>query len=119
MTDSGLFKHPLSNLGVVYVEMQTGDRATNLQKAIANLEAALRVMTKKDFPVEWARIQSNLGWVYFRLPDGNREENLKIAKTCCEAALSVYTENDFPNEYRKADAILTRVNQELRKLTSE
>jgi tetratricopeptide (TPR) repeat protein len=96
--------------------LPTGDRAANLQKASALYEAALRVSTEKDFPLNWAIIQANLGNAYAQLPTGERAANLKNAKACFEAALRVYTENRFPNDimWRLAD-----IERQLRSLTSQ
>ncbi len=85
-----------NNLGNAYWNLPTGDRAENLKKAIACFEAALRVRTERDFPVDWAMTQINLGNAYGHLPTGDRAENVKKAVACYEAALRVYTEREFP-----------------------
>jgi tetratricopeptide (TPR) repeat protein len=85
-----------NNLGAAYSNLPTGDRTANLQKTITALQAAFRVSTEKDFPVDWATIQNNLGEAYRDLPIGDRTANLQKAITAYEAALRVYTEKDFP-----------------------
>ena len=85
-----------NNLGVAYSDLPTGDRAANLQKAIAAYEAALQVRTEKDFPVDWTTTQINLGSAYWGLPTGDRAANVRKAIAAYEAALRVYTEKDFP-----------------------
>jgi hypothetical protein len=68
-------------------------------KAIACYQAALRVRTERDFPVDWAITQSDLGGAYGGLPTGDRGGNLAMAIICCEAALRVITERDFPVDW--------------------
>jgi hypothetical protein len=51
-----------NNLGIAYWSLPTGDRAENLKLAIAAYQAALRVRTEKDFPVDWAMPQIFFGW---------------------------------------------------------
>jgi tetratricopeptide (TPR) repeat protein len=67
--------------------------------AIGHYEAALRVYTEPDFPVDWAMTQNNLGVAYRNLPTGDRGENLAKAIACYEAALRVRTEADFPVDW--------------------
>jgi len=84
------------NLGNAYQTLPTGDLGENLRKAIECCQAALRVLTERDFSVDWAGVQNNLGIVYANLPTGDRSENLREAIQYYEAALRVYTERDFP-----------------------
>ncbi len=87
------------HLGNAYGQLPTGDQSENLKKAIACYEAALRVYTEQEFPVQWAMTQNNLGNAYAGLPTGEREVNLKKAIACYEAALRVYTEQEFPVQW--------------------
>jgi len=110
------------NLGAAYAAyaaLPDADQAENLQKAIAAYEAALRVNTKKDFPVAWAQTQNNLGAAYADLPTRDRAANLKSAKACFKAALRVYTEKGFPIDHRAASAKLADVERQLSSLTSK
>jgi len=86
-------------LGVAYWNLSTGDWGENRKKASACFQAALRVFTEKEFPVDWAKAQNNLGNYYLNLPTGDHGENLKKGIACYEAALRVYTENDFPVDW--------------------
>jgi len=86
-----------NNLGVAYSDLATGDRGENLVKATACYEAALRVWTERDFPVDWAMTQNNLGIVYSKI--GDSTENGANAIACYEAALRVYNELDFPVDW--------------------
>ena len=107
-----------NNLANAYALLPIGDRAANLQKAVAAYEAALRVSTEKDFPVDWAQTQNNLGIAYAQLPTGDRATNMQKAKAYFESALTVFTENGFPNEHRRAAASLADVEQQLGSLSS-
>src|SRR5438105_10801216 len=79
-----------NNLGIAYWNLPTGDRAANLTQAIACYEAALRVRTERDFPVDWAQTQNNLGLAYRNLPTGDRAANLTQAIAYYEAAVRGY-----------------------------
>jgi tetratricopeptide (TPR) repeat protein len=93
-----------NNLGGAYGLLPTGDRTANLQKAIAALEAALRVKTERDYPDAWAIIQNNLGNAYADLPARDRAANLQKAIGAYEAALRVRTEKDFPATWAETHA---------------
>ncbi|HAX85256.1 MAG TPA: tetratricopeptide repeat-containing protein, partial [Cyanobacteria bacterium UBA11370] len=42
------------NLGIAYYDRLIGDKADNLEMAIASYKAALEVRTRKAFPQDWA-----------------------------------------------------------------
>ena len=88
-----------NNLGNAYSNLPTGDRGENLKRAIGCYEAALRVYTERNLPVQWAGMHNNLGNAYGELPTGDRGENLKRAIGCYEAALRMYTERNFPLDW--------------------
>jgi tetratricopeptide (TPR) repeat protein len=90
-----------NNLGNAYIDLPTGDRGENLERAIASYGAALRVYTERDFPQRWAGIQNNLGVGYRDLPTGDRGDNLKRAIAYFESALRVHTERDFPRDWAR------------------
>ena len=102
-----------NNLGIAYRNLPTGDRGENLKKAIACYEAALRVYTESDFPVDWAMTQNNLGNAYQNLPTGDRGENLKKTIACYEAALRIRTEHDFPAQWATTQNNLGNAYQDL------
>jgi tetratricopeptide (TPR) repeat protein len=83
-------------LGNLFAELPYANRSDNLKRAIRHYEAALRIYTEQNFPVEWAKVQHNLGTAYWRLPTGDRGANLQQAIAHFEAALRVCTERDFP-----------------------
>jgi len=53
-----------SNLGAIYSDRIRGERAENLERAIAALEDALTVFTREASPWDWARVQNVLGVTY-------------------------------------------------------
>ncbi len=90
----------LNSLAVELGRATLGDRAANIQRAIACYEAALRVYTEEAFPQQWAMTQNNLAIAYRNIPGGDRAANIQRAIACYEAALRVYTEEAFPREYK-------------------
>ena len=76
-----------------------GDRAANLQKAIACYEQALRVFTPEAAPLDYAMTQNDLGNAYADLPVGDRAANLRQAIACYEQALRVLTPEAAPRDY--------------------
>ena len=90
-----------SILGNAYRNLLTGDRAHNLQQAIACYKAALRVFTEDNFIQEYAMTQNNLGNAYSELPVGDPDTNLQYAIDCYEATLRVFTEAEFPQDWPK------------------
>ena len=68
-----------NNLGAAYSERIRGERAANLEAAIAAYEAALEVRTRAAFPEQWARTQNNLGNAYADRIRGERAANLEAA----------------------------------------
>lgn len=77
-----------SNL-IVYFTL--GDRAANLEIAIAGYETALRVYTRETFREQWAEIQINLGIAYEERLRGDQAEKWEQAITCYENAGQVFT----------------------------
>jgi predicted ATPase/class 3 adenylate cyclase len=111
--DAELIAGCQNNLGIAYRNVPTGDRAANLRKAIQCYEAALRVYTERDFPLDWAMTQNNLGNAYEDLPSGDRAANLRKAIECFEAALRVRTERDLPVQWAMTQNNLGNAYSEL------
>ena len=88
-----------SILGAAYRQLPVGDRAANLQKAIACYEQALRFRTPEADPLDYARTQNNLGTAYADLPVGDRAANLQKAIACYEQALRFRTPKAAPFDY--------------------
>ena len=52
------------NLALAYYSRIRGDKAENIEHAIAGYEQALQVMTRQAMPVEWATTMMNLATAY-------------------------------------------------------
>ncbi len=87
------------SLGIAYYELPTGDRAGNLAQAIACYQEALRFLTPKGAPDEYAWTQSGLGDIYRDLPTGDQTANLHQAMACYQEALRVWTPEAEPFMY--------------------
>jgi CHAT domain-containing protein len=85
-----------NNLGAAYRNRIRGDRAENLEKAIAAYQAALKVYTREAFPQDWAMTQNNLGAAYSDRIRGDRAENLEKAIAAYQEALQVRTPTADP-----------------------
>ena len=88
-----------NNLGNAYWDRIRGDKADNLEKAIAAYNEALEVYTRTDFPVDWARTQNNLGTAYSDRIRGDKADNLENAIAAYNEALEVYTRTNFPVDW--------------------
>jgi tetratricopeptide (TPR) repeat protein len=88
-----------NNLGEAYRNLPTGDRATNLEKAIQCYQEALRFYTPEAAPLDYAMTQNNLGNAYRNLPTGDRAANLEKAIQCYQEALRFRTPEAAPLDY--------------------
>ena len=78
---------------------ETGDKADNLEQAIAAYLEALSVYTRTAFPQDWAMTQNNLGIAYSDRIRGDKADNLEQAIAAYREALSVYTRTAFPQKW--------------------
>ncbi|WP_410222800.1 CHAT domain-containing protein, partial [Limnospira platensis] len=76
-----------------------GERAENLERAIAFLKTSLQVYTREAFPEDWARTQMNLGTTYLSRIREERAKNLERAISYLETSLQVYTRDAFPEDW--------------------
>ncbi|MFM5960142.1 MAG: CHAT domain-containing protein, partial [Dolichospermum sp.] len=76
-----------------------GNKAENLEKAIAYCQEALKVRTFDAFPQDWAMTQNNLATAYRDRIRGNKAENLEKAIAYYQEALKVTTFDDFPQDW--------------------
>src|SRR5437588_727549 len=86
-----LYARIQASLGDAYNTLSTGDRAANLERAIASYQEALRFYTPESAPLEYARVQTNLGIAYGNLPTGDPRVNLERAVVCYQEVLRFYT----------------------------
>ncbi|NJR70004.1 MAG: tetratricopeptide repeat protein, partial [Synechococcales cyanobacterium CRU_2_2] len=77
-----------------------GDRAENIELAIAAYQQALTVRTQTAMPIEWAQTTNNLANAYSDRIKGDRAENLEQAIAAYEQALTVMT-TALPDDCRK------------------
>jgi len=89
-------------LGASYQRSRKGNRADNLEKAIAAYERALTVFTREALPREWAQAQHELGNAYVNRIDGDPSANFEKAIAAHEAALAVRTRQDLPREWAES-----------------
>jgi CHAT domain-containing protein len=76
-----------------------GERAENLEQAIACYQEALKVRTFDAFLVDWAATQNNLANAYCDRILGERAENLEQAIACYQEALKVHIPDAFPQQW--------------------
>ena len=88
---------PRTTWALAYTLLPEGDRAANLQKAIACFEQALRFRTPEADPLDYATTQICLGLAYRELPVGDRAANLQQAIACFEQALHFHTPRPPPS----------------------
>jgi CHAT domain-containing protein len=86
-------------LGSAYNNRIKGERAENIENAIAAYDAALQVYTREAFPQNWAMTQNNLGVAYNYRIKGERAENIENAIAAYNAALRIYTREAFPQNW--------------------
>ncbi|MBP5977952.1 tetratricopeptide repeat protein [Brasilonema sp. CT11] len=79
-----------------------GDKASNMEIAIAGYETVLTVFTRDASPKYWEMMQNNLGLAYSDRILGDKAQNLESAITSYSAALSVLTKNAFPQDWAMA-----------------
>jgi tetratricopeptide (TPR) repeat protein len=78
-----------------------GNRASNIEIAIAGCEILTKFFPRNAFPVQWAALQNNLGGSYLQRIRGDRAENLKLAISFYKAALQVYTREEFSEAWAR------------------
>jgi hypothetical protein len=75
-----------------------GDRADNMERAIACYRDALHVYTREAVPQDWARLQMNMGIAWWDRVRGDRADNMERAIACYRDALQVWTPVAMPSE---------------------
>ncbi|MEG4596755.1 CHAT domain-containing protein [Microcoleus sp. F8_C2] len=76
-----------------------GNRAINLEIAIAGLEGSAKILTREILPEMWARTQVILAPAYRNRILGDRSENVEKALTACTNALQISTRDTSPQEW--------------------
>ena len=88
-----------NNLGIAYQYRIRGERADNLEEAIAAYEKSLEVYTRDAFPEDWAATKNNLGTAYRNRIRGERANNLEVAISCYQQALNIRSLKSFPLDW--------------------
>jgi len=78
-------------LGAAYKNRIVGDKAANVEEALACYRRALEVRTRLAAPVEWAKTQASLGALYTERIVGDQAANVEEALACYRHALEVRT----------------------------
>ena len=73
---------------MAFAERAEGERADNIERAIAYYNAALTLTPRERYPREWADLQNNLGNAYHARLRGDPAENFEISIAMHQAALS-------------------------------
>ncbi|MGQ4647386.1 CHAT domain-containing protein [Lyngbya aestuarii] len=89
----------IGNFSDLIQNFPLGDKASNMEIAIAGYEGVLTLFTRKAFPQNWADAQNNLGNAYCERIVGDKAENLEKAIAAYTLALQVYTREAFPQEW--------------------
>jgi CHAT domain-containing protein len=88
-----------NNLAAAYRNRIKGEKAQNIENAIAYYTAALSVYTRDAFPEDWAMTQNNLGEAYRNRIRGEKAENIELAIRYFTAALTIRTRDAFPEKW--------------------
>jgi CHAT domain-containing protein/tetratricopeptide (TPR) repeat protein len=97
----------LWTVGASYAVRPGGDRAENIERAIAAYEQALQIIDRDKAPKDWAALQFNLG-LYRNRVRGDRADNLEKAIAAYKAALTVRTRETLPTEWAQTEENLGR-----------
>ncbi|WP_017713883.1 CHAT domain-containing protein [Prochlorothrix hollandica] len=89
----------LENVVIDLKDFPLGNRADNLEIAIAGYQLVLRVRTRQQTPELWAQTQNNLAIAYGDRIRGDRADNLERAIAAYTLALEIYTREDFPQDW--------------------
>jgi len=80
-------------------EFPWGDKASNIEIAIAGYEVVLSVFTREAFPQNWATTQHNLATACSERILGDKAQNIELAIASYTNALSVRTRDAFGQQW--------------------
>ena len=89
-------------MGEQYRLSMSGDRAANLERAIACYERALTVCTRDRYADVWAAAQNNLAIAFTHRLRGDAGENRERAIRHATNALEVYAREAYPEDWAMA-----------------
>ncbi|MEZ2236848.1 tetratricopeptide repeat protein, partial [Microcoleus sp.] len=93
------FAQTQNNLAIAYRNRIRGEKAENIEQAIASYTAALTIYKPDAFPEKWAQTQNNLAIAYRNRIRGEKAENIELAIASYTAALTIYTPEAFPEKW--------------------
>ncbi len=105
----------IENIAIKLNKFPRGNRAENIEIAIAAYEIVLSVRTFENNPEGWAKTQNNLANAYSVTIRGDKAQNIEKAIFCYQEALKVRTRDAFPKDWATttnnfAAAYYNRVN---------
>jgi CHAT domain-containing protein/signal recognition particle subunit SEC65 len=103
----------ISVFGNFIQQFPNGDKANNVEIAIASYKTVLKVFTRQALPELWASTQDHLGLAYTERIKGDKTNNIENAISYHNAALKVFTRKAFPQYWALTQMNLgvTYINQ--------
>eukprot|EP00168_Porphyra_purpurea_P020914 TRINITY_DN9008_c0_g1_i1.p1 TRINITY_DN9008_c0_g1~~TRINITY_DN9008_c0_g1_i1.p1 ORF type:complete len:104 (-),score=29.19 TRINITY_DN9008_c0_g1_i1:33-344(-) len=86
-------------MGAALSDRIVGDKAANVEEALACYRRALEVRTRQAAPLKWAATQHALAAVYRRRLAGDKAANVEEALACLRRALEVRTRQAAPLDW--------------------
>jgi Tetratricopeptide repeat len=86
----------IGNFSNLIGQFPLGDKASNMEIAIAGYEIVLKFITREALPIDWAATQNNLALAHYYRIKGDRAENIENAIASFTAALTVRTREALP-----------------------
>ncbi len=96
----------MNSLAAAYRSRIRGERAKNIEEAIAAYSQALEVFTRTAMPVDWATTMNNLAIAYYFRIRGERVENIEEAIAAYQQALEVFRPEALPVDCRRTAWLL-------------
>ena len=93
------FAGSLVSFSNLIAQFPLGNKASNMEIAIAGYETILKVLNRQNDPEIWAKIQNNWANAYSDRVKGDKAENLERAIAAYQKVLSVYTKEAFPADW--------------------
>ena len=76
----------------------TSNPQQHREQALIDANMALEVITKDQFPDDWASLHCHRAIAYWQRIAGDKQQNLDRAMADCEAALTIYSMQTYPNQ---------------------
>ncbi|WP_353930457.1 CHAT domain-containing protein [Okeanomitos corallinicola TIOX110] len=96
----------IADFGTLIGQFPQGNRANNLEIAIAAFEVIEVIFKRENFPKYWAISKLNLGNAYLAKIYDDTSENLENARLAYENALTIYSVQEFPIEWAETQTNL-------------